>query len=232
MKYGVLYSLIAILFLVVYAVTPGSWFHLLVWPAISFGIVASAYLGLGPRVFGKRPNGTMSVVSMAVLFPFILGLWAVWHLRLASREPAHNRLVENILIGRRLLSRELPPDVDVVVDLTCEFIEPRGVRNAARYISCPILDALSPDPQTLIELIRELALIDGRVFIHCAHGHGRTGLVAALLLIATKNASTVDGAIDAVKSARPRVGLNRKQMKAVQNAAAEMMDAGYDRPTI
>jgi len=114
----------------------GGWFFLLLWPAISFGLVASAYLGLGPRVFGKRPDGTLSVISIATLLPYFLYLWAVWHVvRLASREPPYNSLPGGVLIGRRLLSRELPSEANVIVDLTCEFSEPQGVRDTGRYIS-------------------------------------------------------------------------------------------------
>jgi len=161
MKYGVLFSLIAVL-LLVYAATTGGWFWLLLWPAISFGAVASAYFGLGPRVFGKRPNGTLSVISVAILLPYLLYLWVIWHvMRFVSREPPYNVLPSGVLIGRRLLSGELPSDANVVVDLTCEFPEPHGVRNAGRYISYPMLDASSSDPQTLIRLVRDLASIDG-----------------------------------------------------------------------
>lgn len=219
MKYGVLFSLIAIL-LTVYAATAGGWLLLLIWPAISFGAVASAYFGLGPRVFGKRPNGTLSLISIVTLLPYFLYLWAIWHaMRLVSREPAFNTLTDSVLIGRRLLFRELPEDVDVVVDLTCEFVEPRGVRLAGRYISCPILDASSIDPRALAELAHDLASINARMFIHCAQGHGRTGLVAALFLIATKQAQSVDDAVAAVKSVRPHVGLTDPQMEALKHAA-------------
>ena len=169
------------------------------------------------------------MLSIAALWPYLLYLWAIWHLvRLLSREPPHNELSGGVFIGRRLLRRELPPDVDVVVDLTCEFAEPRGIRNVRCYISCPILDASSIDSQTLIDLVHDLASTQGGMFIHCAQGHGRTGLVAALFLIRTKQAVSVDDALAAVKSVRPLVSLNRQQL-AVLKQAAEVISDGDAR---
>ena len=108
MKYGVLFSTLSLL-LAFYAFTNGGWFLLLAWPAISFGVIGLAYLTLGHRVFGKRPDGSMAPASVTILLPYLLYLWAVWHIiRLVSRESAYNTLVDGVLIGRRLLSAELP----------------------------------------------------------------------------------------------------------------------------
>lgn len=63
MKYGVLFSSLALL-LALYAFTYFGWLLLLLWPALSFGVVGLAYLTLGHRVFGKRPDGSMSLASI------------------------------------------------------------------------------------------------------------------------------------------------------------------------
>ena len=101
MKYGVLFLTLSLL-LAFYAFTTGGWFLLLAWPAISFGVIGLAYLTLGHRVFGKRTDGSMAFASVAILLPYLLYLWAVWHIiRLVSREPAYNTLTDGVLIGRR-----------------------------------------------------------------------------------------------------------------------------------
>ena len=92
MKYGVLFSTLSLL-LAFYAFTSGGWLLLLAWPAISFGVIGLAYLTLGHRVFGKRPDGSIASYSVAILLPYLLCLWVVWHIiRLLSSEPAYNTL--------------------------------------------------------------------------------------------------------------------------------------------
>ena len=211
MKYGVLFSALSLL-LAFYAFTSGGWFLLLAWPAISFGVIGLAYLTLGHRVFGKRSDGSMAFASVAILLPYLLYLWGVWHIiRLVSREPAYNTLADCVLIGRRLLSRELPAGTRTVVDLTSEFPEPSVLRSVANYVAAPMLDASVLPPQSLADLASQIATAETPLYIHCAQGHGRTGLVAALFLLARGDADNPDTAIEMIQSSRPLVGLNGVQ---------------------
>ncbi len=225
MKYGTLFSLIAIL-LAIYALRNAGWYLLLLWPAASFCIVGGAYLHFGHRVFGKRTDGSMSRLAVVVLLPYLVYLWTIWHvLRLVSSEPPIGVVNDSVLIGRRLLSRELPADIELVVDLTCEFSEPRTIRSARRYIAFPMLDAATLPSRSLVEFVRCLAKEDGRMFIHCAQGHGRTGLITALLLIAKGDVQDADAALLKVQASRPLAGLNSVQVTALR-AAAELLVAG------
>ncbi len=83
-----------------------------------------------------------------------------------------------------------------------------------------MLDAGSRPPESLAHIVRELAEVDGPLFIHCAQGHGRTGLIAALLLIARGTAADPDGALKLIQASRPSVSLNRVQRFALHDAAA------------
>ena len=114
---------------------------------------------------------------------------------------------DSVLIGRRLLSREMPSDIELVVDLTCEFSEPRTIRSARRYIAFPMLDAAALPSRLLAEFVGCLAVEEGRMFIHCAQGHGRTGLITALLLIAKGDVQNADDALLKVQASRPWPGL-------------------------
>ena len=66
----------------------GYWL-ILVWPAVSLGIISAGYLALGPPVYGKSNSGRLSVINRILLLPFLLYLWSAWYLlRLVKRENA------------------------------------------------------------------------------------------------------------------------------------------------
>ena len=219
MKYGVLFSTLSLLLAYV-AFTSGGWLLLLVWPAMSFGVIGLAYLAVGHRDFGKHPDGSMTFASVAILLPYLFYLWTVWHIiRLVSREPAYNTLVDGVLIGRRLLAAELPAGTQTVVDLTSEFPEPSALRSVSNYVAAPMLDASALPPQSLADLASQIATAETPLYIHCAQGHGRTGLVAALFLLAHGDADSPDTAIEMVKSTRPLVGLNGVQRASLLAAS-------------
>lgn len=211
MKYGLLFSLVAVL-LSYYAATQRGWLLLLVWMALSFAIVASGYFHFGPRVFGKSSFGVLSPINQILLLPFLICLWSVWHAaRLARREPAFHQLTDHIYIGRRLLCHEFPGNFDHVIDLTCEFHEPRALRSGS-YHSFQILDAYMPSPAQLRQWVEQAARLTGTIYIHCAEGRGRTGLFAAALLLHNGHSRTVADALQFITSKRPMVRLGRLQL--------------------
>ena len=168
MKYGLLFLLLSGQ-LVCAALLFGGWFLLLFWPALCFGVVGGSYVKRGPRAFGKRDDGSMSFVSITLLLPYLGYLWTVWHtVRLVSREPAYNIVADGITIGRRLLSHERPSKTHTVVDLTCEFPEPSGMRSVAQYKAFPMLDATAASPDSLVAFVRSLSSTDDSIYIHCA----------------------------------------------------------------
>ncbi len=79
MKYGVSFSLVSVSLLLI-ALQHGSWFYSLIYPALSFAIVAIGYLGAGPSVFGKRSNGQRSLIATVILYPYLLFTLITWHL--------------------------------------------------------------------------------------------------------------------------------------------------------
>lgn len=185
------------------------WF--LAWSAVSFGSVALGYAGLGPRVFGKRKDGRISLPLKILNFPYLGFAWAVWHLiKLLSREAPFNRIDNDLVIGRRLLSSEAPDAFDHYVDLTAEFEEPTAIRQRSAYRCLPILDASVPSFDELNQVVDETA--SGRAFVHCAQGHGRTGLFALALLLRRGNVKTIEEGIALLCSLRPAVRLNREQI--------------------
>lgn len=209
MKYGIYFLVLAALMSAI-AVQFGGWYSTMIYPSLSFAIVAIGYLGVGPRVFGKGANGKRSWVATFALFPYLLLALATWHLvRLVSKEPAVNRMDSNLILSRRLLSDELPADIKTVVDLTCEFTDPAFA--CENYHCFPMLDASCPNVHELNELAHRILTLPRPLLIHCAQGHGRTGLVAAAVLLASGEASTSAEALALVKTVRPGIELNCSQ---------------------
>jgi hypothetical protein len=92
MKYGIYFLAFAALMLSI-AIQFGGWYWTMIYPALSFAIVAIGYLGIGPRVFGKRPDGKRSLVATFFPLPYLLFTLATWHLVwLVSHEPALNQV--------------------------------------------------------------------------------------------------------------------------------------------
>lgn len=218
-RIGILFALISILLLLLGPVR-GGWYYAAIWPAISFAVAGSAYWRFGPAVYGKRPNGVLAWNRLPLLLPYLAYSWSVWHLyRLVKTENIHDELLPDLLIGRRVLSSELPENVDVVVDLTAEFSEPAAIRRRPGYRCFPALDASAPSPTDLVEFLDSLDPEGGTLYIHCAEGHGRTGLFAAALLLKRGIAITPDDAIARVKAVRPRVRLNTAQRSCLYSTA-------------
>src|SRR5438552_2138394 len=174
MKYTVVFSVFT-LYLAGVGVLLGDWGLLLLWPALSFALVGAAYAGLGPGVFGKRPDGRLAWWALVLLGPFLLFTWIVWTFSTRlNGESACDEVVPGLWLGRRLRARELPSGVVLVVDLTAEFRVPRGLTTGRHYRCLPTLDALAPEETAVRLLIEELARHEGGVLIHCAAGHGRS----------------------------------------------------------
>ena len=206
----------------------GGWGRLAYWPAGSLALVASGYFGVGPAIFGKRPDGRLSIGRGLLLLPYLILAWSVWHLSRSLRAiPPWQELTESVVIGRRLLPREVPQRVTAVVDLTSEFSEPSGVRRDRVYLSLPILDRSVPDELEAVDLIRRICLLgEGVVYIHCAEGHGRTATVAALLLGALGVADSPVAALEQIVQARPSVRLARCQRAFVERHWEIAVSAG------
>tara|TARA_R110002049_G_scaffold288423_1_gene470929 strand:+ start:111512 stop:112171 length:660 start_codon:yes stop_codon:yes gene_type:complete len=211
MKYGFLFLLLA-LAMSVAAVRSGPWEWLLFYPAFSFGVVAAAYLSSAPGVFGKRFDGRRSWLGTLLVLPYVPYVSAVWHLvRLLSREPKISVLNDEIVLSRRLLSHEMPENIASVVDLTCEFIEPKDGWDLQSYVCYPMLDGTASTSTEIRVLADEIIKMPKPVLIHCAQGHGRTGLVTAAVLIASGKAQTTGDAIAMIQAVRPGVELNKAQ---------------------
>ncbi len=184
----------------------------LIWPALSFLIVAAAYGGAGPGVFGKRTDGTRAGWATVCLFPYLVLLWVIWSLRrLIGREPCCTQIVPGIWLGRRPYEYELPPRTACIVDLACEFIAAKRVTAQRDYISLPTLDTLIPAETDFLAAIKQASAHSGGLYVHCALGHGRSAMFVAAILLERNIAQTPAEAVQMIRKARPAIRLSRRQ---------------------
>jgi protein-tyrosine phosphatase len=220
MSYRHLLTLLGIVLIVVGLVERG-WFLITVWFGCDFLVLGVAHGRGSHRVFGKRADGTLPLWSWVAFLPLLIYTTIIWHLiRLLSREPAHNSVTEQLVVGRRLLSFELEGEFDNFVDLTAEFSEPSFIRSSASYRSFPILDGGAPTPEALRTAVASLR--PGRTFIHCAQGHGRTGLFALAVLLSSGAARSVEDGLRMLAAARPAIRLSTEQRRCIQIYAQDV----------
>lgn len=191
----------------------------LLWFSLAFFLAALGYLGLGPRVFGKREDGTVNALNAVLTAPYLFMGWCAWQAVRLGPEETWNRVTPWLYLGRRAGAGELPEEVTLVVDLTAEFPVDRGVLGARSYVSLPTLDAHVPEEQALARLVQKINEHEGVLYIHCAYGHGRSALVAAALLLARGEATSPEEAVARLKAVRSRVNLSPSQMNALRRFA-------------
>lgn len=183
---------------------------LLSWLGLSFYITGLGHLGLGPQIYGKNKVGKISFWAKVLHLPVLLYTIGVWYLiKKISQEPPFNLITNEIVIGRRLLPKEVPPDMTTYIDLTAEFEEPQEIVQKENYLCFPILDGGVPSLQAFKQILAKIS--SGNTYIHCAQGHGRSGLFALGLLSKRGHIQTYEQGLKLLKTSRPALQFNKKQ---------------------
>lgn len=143
------------------------------WPVLSLLLVAAAYALGTAVVFGKRIDGSRAIWASGALLPYLCFARCIWELQVRlSLEPPWHLVHERLVVARRLRTREFPPNIVTILDLTCELRDPRPLRDQTGYLCCPLLDANTLPAEELLAIVRRLAMpSEGRLLIHCANGH-------------------------------------------------------------
>jgi protein-tyrosine phosphatase len=193
---------------------------LFAWPAVAFLVVSLTYLSGNVSFFGKRQDGSRHWFAKFLLLPYLAFVHIVWLLQtMCSRESPADTVNDKLIVARRLRAHELPTNVSIVCDLTSEICDPEPIRSSAGYTCFSILDAGVPQLQELVDKILALKPSDGtRLLIHCANGHGRTGMVAAAWLLANRYVTSIDEALRILRTARPGISLRKRQRELLAEA--------------
>lgn len=187
----------------------------LLWGSGALVLVALGYLAVGPAVFQKRADGSMSLAARWLLAPYLLGArlnaW-LWTRGLSQADV----VAEGVLLGR--LPRRgdaLPAGLAAIVDVSAELPCPP---RAEAYASIPMLDLVPPDADQIARAVQaiETARPSGPVLVCCALGFSRSALVVAAWLLADQRAGAPDEALARVRRARPVVVLRPASREALQ----------------
>ncbi|MBD9413459.1 phosphatase PAP2/dual specificity phosphatase family protein [Pseudomonas sp. PDM16] len=190
----------------------GAWLWLL-WPCASLLLVALNYALFGAAGFQKQANGSLGSASTWLLAPYLLGAWI--NSRLWTRKhPQPDQVVEGIWLGRVPSADEAAPFA-AVLDLSAEL--PVSLPGKT-YRNLPLLDLVAPNTEACrqgAELIEQLRQ-QGPLLVCCALGYSRSATLLAAWLLHSGRASSVEQAIELIRTERPQIVLGDAQRLALQ----------------
>jgi hypothetical protein len=152
-------------------------------------------------------------------FAYAIGLRTLKRALGVDAVPWHE-VAPGVWLGRSPFRGERAPEVDVAVDVAAEIATPAPRVAPARYLSLPTLNKRAPEPEALLDVMRELAGGERRVFVFCGAGKGRSATVAAAILIARRLAVTPEEAEARLRDVRPGVRLHPPQRLALRRVSS------------
>jgi len=206
------------------AIAGWPWSGILLWAAISLGIVALAYAGLGPAVY-RKTDGRLPWSARLILAPCLIGQY--FSLLYYRRDcDAWNKLTPRVWIGAQLSEDEAAnarrKGVTAVLDLTTEFSETPTLLKL-RYRNIPVLDLTGLSVAQLQEAVDFIIkhANNGVVYIHCKVGYSRTAAVAGAYLLTSGQAATPDQAVAFLRYARPSMIIRPETYEALARFGSE-----------
>lgn len=224
-KYGLIFLLLGSLipFVPIFEESCPPWCY--AWVGICFLYIGIAYTINWPGLFGKKQVGRIPVWFHILFLPYFILLYVsnLISLWLTRKHRVWNQLTDHVYIGRRFFSFQLKHlkyhEIDSILDLTAEFSEPKFAVGRFNYRSIPILDNHVTDLDKLEKAagwIETEVAANRKVFIHCAMGHGRTGLVTGAWLISSNQAASAEEALMMMQTVRPALRLKTHQFRLLE----------------
>lgn len=137
-------------------------------------------------------------------------------------KPYHELIPERIYCGGAADIQQMVDEdgVEVVVDLREEATACAATAEGVRWVQIPLADhAEAPEPAlfaSAIAAVMEAYQQGHKVAFHCGAGRGRTGTVAAGVLLALGLARDVDSAIAQAKAIRPQLNVKPVQRESLE----------------
>lgn len=194
----------------------GQWW-LVGWCVLSAALCGLSYLWIGPAIFQKNKAGEIPPHLLLIHRPWFWEYTVIVSIDRWLGFDGANEISPGLWLGRRLLHRELPAGIALVVDLTAEFPRMEGLGTEVDYICLPTLDGCAPEPEAFKELVDFVASYQGPILIHCARGHGRSATVMAAVLIRRGLARDLEDAYALMKSKRAKVHLHSGQKRLLNS---------------
>jgi membrane-associated phospholipid phosphatase len=193
---------------------------ILLWPATSLAITATAYWGIGPAIY-RKTNGHLPLSARVLLAPCLFGQWLslLYYRRQGN---GWDQITPHVWIGAKLNEHEAKEaqrqGVTAVLDLTCEFSENRNFLGLA-YRNLPVLDLTELSILQLREAVDVIThhSTSGIVYVHCKVGYSRSAAAVGAFLLATGRAATVDQCLAMVRQARPSIVFRPEVIAALKN---------------
>ena len=192
-RIGIYYVVSAILFIVlaIHGLTLTGYAIFWLWPATALGIVGLGYFGAGAGIFQKQADGSASLASRWLLWPYRLfarlNVW-FWTRKL----PPHVELTDGVFLGRFPKAAELT-SFATVIDLAAEMVSPPHFIEWKSFSTIDLLAPSSEKVQLAADAVED-ARHHGPVIVCCALGFQRSAMVAVTWLISTGRATDVQEA--------------------------------------
>jgi hypothetical protein len=159
----------------------GFWFLLLLWPAASLALIATAYVRGNSAVFRKKES-RLPISTRVVLGPYLCGA-ALSRLIYRRQGVPWIEVAPGVYRGRLLTKREAQAiramGITGVLDMTAEYSETRAFQEI-EYLNVPVLDLTRPSREQLDAAVAFITKHAGRggVYVHCALGVSRSASIA------------------------------------------------------
>ena len=201
------------------------WTGILLWPAASLAITATAYWGTGPAIYRKE-NGRLPLSTRVMLAPCLIGQWlSLLHYRRQGN--LWDQVTPQVWIGAKLSEQEAQKarrqGVTAVLDLTCEFSENKNFLSLA-YKNLPVLDLTELTAQQLREAADFISQHSARgvVYVHCKAGYSRSAAAVGAYLLASGQAKTMDECFKLMRRARPAIIFRPEVNDALEKFISEL----------
>jgi membrane-associated phospholipid phosphatase len=195
------------------------WTGILLWPALSMGIVAAGYFGLGPAIYHKE-SGRLTWSAHLMLAPCLVGQWlSLLHYR--RQCAGWSMVTPQVWIGARLAGGEAEEarraGVTAVLDLTAEFSESKAFAGLS-YLNLQVLDLTAPTQAQLREAVAFISThaAGGIVYVHCKVGYSRSAAAVGAWLLASGSAADVPQTLRILHKARPSIVIRPETISALR----------------